>query len=144
MSHLYLLLGRAALAFLFIFSGAGRLAHYAAAQQSFEQLGMPGALLPVVILLEVGGGVAVLAGVFTRVAAGVLGLFSLAVGVLAYGDLTDQNQFIQLSKHAVMAETDDWVAMATEWRAIAHLPGADTARVWEPEPATIYTWGGHA
>lgn len=103
MSHLYLLLGRAALAFLFIFSGAGRLAHYAAAQQSFEQLGMPGALLPVVILLEVGGGVAVLAGVFTRVAAGVLGLFSLAVGVLAYGDLTDQNQFIQLSKHAVMA-----------------------------------------
>ena len=47
-------------------------------------------------------------------------------------------------KHAVMAETDDWVAMATEWRAIAHLPGADTARVWEPEPATIYTWGGHA
>ncbi len=47
-------------------------------------------------------------------------------------------------KHAVMAETDDWVAMATEYRAIAHLPGADDARIWEPEPATIYTWGGHA
>lgn len=47
-------------------------------------------------------------------------------------------------KHAVMAETDDWVAMATEWRAIAHLPGAEDARVWEPEPTTIYTWGGHA
>ena len=47
-------------------------------------------------------------------------------------------------KHAVMAETDDWVAMATEWRAIAHLPGADTAKVWEPEPSTIYTWGGNA
>lgn len=44
-------------------------------------------------------------------------------------------------KHAVMAETDDWVAMATEYRAIAHLPGADTARIWEPEPHTIYTWG---
>jgi methylamine---glutamate N-methyltransferase subunit A len=38
-------------------------------------------------------------------------------------------------KHAVMAETDDWVAMATEYRAIAHLPGADTAKIWEPEPA---------
>jgi glutamate synthase domain-containing protein 1 len=47
-------------------------------------------------------------------------------------------------KHAVMAETDDWVAMATEYRAIAHLPGADEARIWEPEPTTIYTWGGHA
>ena len=44
-------------------------------------------------------------------------------------------------KHAVMAETDDWVAMATEWRAIAHLPGADNARVWEPEPEIVYTWG---
>jgi methylamine---glutamate N-methyltransferase subunit A len=44
-------------------------------------------------------------------------------------------------KHAVMAETDDWVAMATEYRAIAHLPGADKARIWEPEPTTIYTWG---
>lgn len=44
-------------------------------------------------------------------------------------------------KHAVMAETDDWVAMATEYRAIAHLPGADSSRIWEPEPAKIYTWG---
>jgi amidophosphoribosyltransferase len=47
-------------------------------------------------------------------------------------------------KHAVIAETDDWVAMATEYRAIAHLPGADTAKIWEPEPSTIYTWGGNA
>jgi len=44
-------------------------------------------------------------------------------------------------KHAVMAETDDWVAMATEYRAIAHLPGADQSTIWEPEPAKIYTWG---
>ncbi len=44
-------------------------------------------------------------------------------------------------KHAVLAETDDWVAMATEYRAIAPLPGADTARIWEPAPATIYAWG---
>ena len=47
-------------------------------------------------------------------------------------------------KHAVMAEADDWVAMATEYRAIAHLPGADKARIWEPEPATVYSWGGKA
>jgi methylamine---glutamate N-methyltransferase subunit A len=47
-------------------------------------------------------------------------------------------------KHAVLAETEDWVAMATEYRAIAHLPGADAAKIWEPAPTTIYTWGGHA
>jgi len=44
-------------------------------------------------------------------------------------------------KPAVMAETDDWVAMASEFRAIAQLPGADNAKIWEPSPATVYTWG---
>ena len=43
-------------------------------------------------------------------------------------------------KPAVLAETDDWVAMASEFRAIAHLPGADGARMWEPAPATVYSW----
>jgi amidophosphoribosyltransferase len=43
-------------------------------------------------------------------------------------------------KPAVMAETDDWVAMASEYRAIAVLPGADGARSWEPEPARVYVW----
>ncbi len=44
-------------------------------------------------------------------------------------------------KHAVLAETDDWVAMATEYRSIATLPGADQATIWEPAPAQIYSWG---
>ncbi len=43
-------------------------------------------------------------------------------------------------KHAVMAETDDWVAMATEYRSIAALPGSDKAKVWEPAPGKIYSW----
>ena len=49
-------------------------------------------------------------------------------------------------KPAVMAETADWVAMASEYRALAGLPGVETARVWEPEPATVYVWeqGGRA
>jgi glutamate synthase domain-containing protein 1 len=45
-------------------------------------------------------------------------------------------------KPAVMAETDDWVAMSSEFRAIAVLPGAETARIWEPAPATPYIWEG--
>lgn len=43
-------------------------------------------------------------------------------------------------KPAVLAETGDWVAMATEYRAIATLPGAATAEIWEPHPATVYSW----
>jgi amidophosphoribosyltransferase len=43
-------------------------------------------------------------------------------------------------KPAVLAETEDWVAMATEYRAIAILPGAAGAEIWEPEPATVYSW----
>ena len=43
-------------------------------------------------------------------------------------------------KPAVLAETDDWVAMASEWRAIAVLPGASDARMWEPAPAVPYVW----
>ncbi len=45
-------------------------------------------------------------------------------------------------KPAVMAETDDWVAMGSEFRAIAVLPGAENARIWEPAPATPYIWEG--
>jgi glutamate synthase domain-containing protein 1 len=43
-------------------------------------------------------------------------------------------------KPAVLAETDDWVAMSSEYRAIAVLPGAADARLWEPEPSVVYAW----
>ena len=43
-------------------------------------------------------------------------------------------------KPAVMAETDQYVAFGTEYRALVNLPGIDSARVWEPEPATVYFW----
>jgi glutamate synthase domain-containing protein 1 len=43
-------------------------------------------------------------------------------------------------KPAVLAETDDWVAMSSEYRAIAVLPGASDARLWEPEPSVVYAW----
>jgi methylamine---glutamate N-methyltransferase subunit A len=43
-------------------------------------------------------------------------------------------------KPAVLAETDDWVAMGSEWRAISVLPGAADARAWEPAPGVVYAW----
>jgi amidophosphoribosyltransferase len=44
-------------------------------------------------------------------------------------------------KPAVMAETDDWVAFGSEFRALSALPDVDKARIWEPAPATVYAWG---
>lgn len=43
-------------------------------------------------------------------------------------------------KPAVMAETDQYVAFGSEYRALVNLPGIQNARVWEPEPATVYFW----
>ena len=46
-------------------------------------------------------------------------------------------------KPAIIAETDDWAAMSSEYRAIAQLPGVAGAKIWEPEPAKIYSWQRH-
>jgi len=43
-------------------------------------------------------------------------------------------------KPAIIAETGDYVAMASEYRALAALPGIDNARIFEPEPGKVYTW----
>jgi amidophosphoribosyltransferase len=66
------------------------------------------------------------------------GFFTFAVGTAdGFAVLRDPIA----CKPAVMAETDDWVAMASEYRALAELPGAGDAEVWEPEPARVYSWG---
>jgi len=46
-------------------------------------------------------------------------------------------------KPAVMAETDDYVAFGSEYRALVGLPGIEAARMFEPEPATVYAWERH-
>ena len=43
-------------------------------------------------------------------------------------------------KPAVIAETDEWVAVGSEYRALAGLPGVENATIWEPEPEVIYAW----
>ena len=45
-------------------------------------------------------------------------------------------------KPAVIAETEDWVGMASEFRALSRLPDISNADVWEPSPGKIYSWGG--
>ena len=44
-------------------------------------------------------------------------------------------------KPAVIAETNDYVAIASEFQAMAHLPGVNDAKIFEPEPGVVYSWG---
>ena len=65
------------------------------------------------------------------------GFFTFVVGTKnGFGVLRDPIA----CKPAVMAETDAYVAFGSEYRALVSLPGIDTARVWEPEPANVYFW----
>lgn len=65
------------------------------------------------------------------------GFFNFVVGTkTGFGVIRDPIA----CKPAVMAETDKWVAFGSEYRALAALPGIEGARVWEPEPATVYFW----
>ncbi|MCM2292307.1 glutamine amidotransferase family protein [Allorhizobium sp. BGMRC 0089] len=65
------------------------------------------------------------------------GFFTFVVGTrTGFGVLRDPIA----CKPAVMAETDQYVAFGSEYRALVNLPGIENARVWEPEPATVYFW----
>ena len=65
------------------------------------------------------------------------GFFTFVVGTKnGFGVLRDPIA----CKPAVMAETDRYVAFGSEYRALVNLPGIASARVWEPEPATVYFW----
>ena len=65
------------------------------------------------------------------------GFFTFVVGTKSgFGVLRDAIA----CKPAVMAETDQYVAFGSEYRALVSLPGIEDARVWEPEPATVYFW----
>jgi putative oxidoreductase len=97
------LFGRIGLSVIFIISGFGKIAAYAGTQQYMASAGVPGFLLPLVILVEAGGGLLILAGAFTRTTAVVLALFTVAAGLLFHANLADQNQFIHLLKNIAIA-----------------------------------------
>lgn len=97
------LLGRAGLSFIFIISGWGKIAAYAGTQQYMEAKGLSGALLPLVIALELGGGLAILVGLFTRWIAIALALFSIAAAVVFHADFGDPMQAINFWKNVAVA-----------------------------------------
>jgi len=97
------LLGRFGLALIFIISGWGKITGYAATQQYMENMGVPGALLPLVILIELGGGLAIVSGLFTRWVALAMAVFSIATAAVFHANLADPAQAINFWKNVSMA-----------------------------------------
>ncbi|VAW81462.1 Uncharacterized membrane protein, DoxX/SURF4 family [hydrothermal vent metagenome] len=98
------LAGRALMSAIFITAGINKLgAGYAGTQGYMESMGLPGALLPLVILLEIGGGLAVLLGWKTRIAAFLLAGFSLLSALIFHANFADQMQSIMFMKNLAIA-----------------------------------------
>jgi putative oxidoreductase len=93
------LVGRLLLTTLFLLSGLGKLGAYAATAGYMASVGVPGALLPLVIAVEILGSVAILLGWQTRVVALLLAGFTLATGVLFHNNFADQVQMIMFLKN---------------------------------------------
>jgi len=111
------LTGRVMMSAIFIMAGINKISGYAGTQAYMESVGVPGALLPVVILLEVGGGLAILSGWHTRIAAFLLAGFCVVSAVIFHANFADQMQSILFMKNLAMAggllfllagETHNW------------------------------------
>lgn len=103
MSNLMLLVGRVLLAAIFVFAGYGKLGAYDATQAFMISQGVPGVFLPLVILLELGGGIAIMLGLFTRLTAFALACFCVASALIFHGNAADQNESIMFMKNLAMA-----------------------------------------
>ena len=104
MNNAIILAARVLLAQIFLIAGFGKLgAGYAGTQGYMEAMGVPGMLLPLVIALEIGGGLALIAGFMTRWVALALAAFAVASAVLFHADFGDQMQTIMFMKNLAMA-----------------------------------------
>lgn len=98
------LAGRILLASIFLAAGIGKLgAGYAGTQAYMASQGVPGALLPLVIALEIGGAVLLIAGWWTRLSALALAGFTLAAAALFHANFADQMQQILFLKNVAIA-----------------------------------------
>lgn len=97
------LLGRILISAIFLLSGLAKIGGYAATQGYMASMGVPGALLPLVIALEVGGAIAIILGYRTRLVAFLLAGFSVVSALIFHHQLGDQTQFIMFMKNLAMA-----------------------------------------
>jgi putative oxidoreductase len=87
------------IAAIFILSGVSKIGGYAATQAYMNSVGVPGALLPLVILIELGGGIAIVVGAYTRIVALLLAGFCILTGLLFHAGSPDQTQQIMFMKN---------------------------------------------
>jgi putative oxidoreductase len=97
------LLGRILISAIFLLAGLNKIGGYAATQGYMAAMGVPGALLPLVIALEVGGAIAIILGYRTRLVALLLAGFSIVSALIFHRALGDQVQFIMFMKNLAMA-----------------------------------------
>lgn len=93
------LIARIFLAQIFLLSGIFKISGYAGTQGYMEAMGVPGMLLPLVIALEIGGGLALIAGWQTKWISLALAGFTLAAALIFHNNLADQMQQIMFMKN---------------------------------------------
>lgn len=104
MNNAVVLVARILLAHIFLLAGIGKLgAGYAATQGYMAAMGAPAALLPLVIALEIGGGLALILGFLTRWAALALAVFCIVAALMFHRNFAEQMQMIMFMKNFAMA-----------------------------------------
>jgi putative oxidoreductase len=97
------LVGRLLLASLFVLEGWSKIRGYGPAVAYMERFSVPSALLPLVILVELGGGLLIAVGWQARLAALALAIFCILTAVLFHANLADRNQLLHLEKDLAIA-----------------------------------------
>lgn len=95
------LVGRILIAALFVIAGWGKIGGYAGTQQYMASMGVPGGLLPLVIALELGGGIAIVLGLFTRPIALLIAGFSILSALLFHNAGDQVNQIMLMKDFAI-------------------------------------------
>jgi len=95
--------GRVLIAAIFLLSGVSKISAYEATQGYMAAMGLPGALLPLVIVFEIVAALAIIVGFKTRLVALTLAGFSIVSAVIFHGNLGDPTQFIMFMKNLAIA-----------------------------------------
>jgi len=103
MNKLMNIASRILMAQIFLLSGFGKIMGYAGTQGYMAKMGVPGELLPLVILVEIGGGLGLLLGFQTRIVALGLAGFSIISALIFHNNFADQMQMINFLKNLAMA-----------------------------------------
>ena len=103
MKDVALLAGRVLLALMFVMAGWSKIGGYAGTQGYMEAMGVPGFMLPLVILLELGGGLAVVLGLFTRSLSVLLAGFTLMAAFIFHYQPAEQMQMLMFMKNVSVA-----------------------------------------